>query len=725
MNTCSTWFDKKNHTIMKSYFSCLLVFSFFLQVSAQNIIFVKHDAAAGLQTGASWADAFLDLQTALSMAQYGDQIWVSSGVYYPTSTADRTLSFQLKSGVQVLGGFNGTENDTTARDPIANPTRLSGNIGNPDINTDNSFHVARGKGLDENTLIDGLIFSDGYSINEFNAASDAYGAGLYLTGSSDLVDSKPKITNCTFEKNEAGWAGGGIFISYIDFEDPFQVENLINPVITNCIFLDNKTHFYGGALHKQGPTLGNDTLKLKNCTFLRNYVFNYDGGAVHFPLAFNSNILIQNCVFEENTSLGGEGGAVFIPVTPPGNITTSIIFDKCIFKKNSAPEGGGFSVDGAIYQYPAVTFNVTVKDCIFEENLAKNNLGSAFLVSLTQNGKINAHIQSSTFIKNKANSYFTTAILGDDDCEITALVENCSFYENTNINGPNIYCAAFSAGGSKFISTRINNCVFAYNGSAIFAGSGDHDQVVTDITNCTFFRNGSQPFGKRWYPSFQQQGAMYFNKMNFRNCVIWEPDINDYYLFYNNYPDIITGFGFSVDYCSFHPLNPFSIPNYSTLLGDSIFIGTYPMFRDTHLLDFRLDKCSWVKNRGSNAAAVGADLLLDLDENPRIQFGRVDLGAYEQQDSCIVSSSNNPSNLSTFNISPNPSTGDIFFNLSSYEGESAQIRLFGHNGQVLHEQNLTIESNNTLTFKGLPTGEYFILLKIGDHFFSNKLLIIR
>lgn len=29
-----------------------------------------------------------------------------------------------------------------------------------------------------------LIFSDGYSINEFNAASDAYGAGLYLTGSS-------------------------------------------------------------------------------------------------------------------------------------------------------------------------------------------------------------------------------------------------------------------------------------------------------------------------------------------------------------------------------------------------------------------------------------------------------------------------------------------------------------------------------------------------------------
>lgn len=48
-------------------------------------IFVKADAA-GANNGASWADAFKELQSALAVAVSGDQIWVAAGVIGRTET---------------------------------------------------------------------------------------------------------------------------------------------------------------------------------------------------------------------------------------------------------------------------------------------------------------------------------------------------------------------------------------------------------------------------------------------------------------------------------------------------------------------------------------------------------------------------------------------------------------------------------------------------------------
>ena len=66
-----------------------------------------------------WTDACPDLQTALALAQPGEQIWVATGTYVG--------NFTLALGVETYGGFAGAETDLSQRDRTANPTILDAN----------------------------------------------------------------------------------------------------------------------------------------------------------------------------------------------------------------------------------------------------------------------------------------------------------------------------------------------------------------------------------------------------------------------------------------------------------------------------------------------------------------------------------------------------------------------------------------------------------------------
>jgi hypothetical protein len=93
---------------------------------AASVVYVV-PGGAGAQTGADWANA-KDLQYALTAATSSDQIWVKAGTYKPTTGTDRSATFQLKSGVAVYGGFNGTETLRGQRDSTTNVTILSGDL---------------------------------------------------------------------------------------------------------------------------------------------------------------------------------------------------------------------------------------------------------------------------------------------------------------------------------------------------------------------------------------------------------------------------------------------------------------------------------------------------------------------------------------------------------------------------------------------------------------------
>lgn len=78
-------------------------------------------------TATTWAASTTNLQGAINASASGDQVWVAGGTYKPTGPPDRTctdptISFSMKNGVAIYGGFVGTENSLSERpviDPVA------------------------------------------------------------------------------------------------------------------------------------------------------------------------------------------------------------------------------------------------------------------------------------------------------------------------------------------------------------------------------------------------------------------------------------------------------------------------------------------------------------------------------------------------------------------------------------------------------------------------------
>lgn len=133
-----------------------------------------NDNAAGANNGNDWTNAYTSLQSALADANC-TEIWVAAGVYKPTTVStNRSASFALKSGVQVYGGFAGTETTLSQRDWAANKTILSGDIDNNDLTDpggvvtttahiigNNSYHVVVATNVDSSAVLDGFIITAG------------------------------------------------------------------------------------------------------------------------------------------------------------------------------------------------------------------------------------------------------------------------------------------------------------------------------------------------------------------------------------------------------------------------------------------------------------------------------------------------------------------------------------------------------------------------------------
>src|SRR5262245_42777131 len=128
------------------------------------VIYVDDSAASGGNNGASWVDAYVDLQDALSTAGDGDVVRIGQGVHKPDGPGgDRNATFALVDGVIVQGGYAGVgAADPDALDPSTFLTTLSGDLnGNDQPNfvnyADNSLHVVTATGLTTSAELRGVI----------------------------------------------------------------------------------------------------------------------------------------------------------------------------------------------------------------------------------------------------------------------------------------------------------------------------------------------------------------------------------------------------------------------------------------------------------------------------------------------------------------------------------------------------------------------------------------
>lgn len=285
-----------------------------------NVILVDA-SATGADTGLSWADAFVDLQAALAATTVDrDEIWVAAGVYKPTSTTDRSASFQLLSEVSVYGGFSGGEVDRAERDTNANLSILSGEIGSPGFTPDNSYRVVVGA---TDAVLDGFTIRDGYA----NESGDLNGGGgIYCSGVS------LSIVNCVIEDNYSLNHGAGAWIG-----------DASNVVVVDCIFVSNTSVRHGGGLH-----VGYATAEVTNCVFRGNETTNASGGAL---AVLDASVAVTNTLFASNSA--PVGGAAAISKSAPA-------FTNCTFSNNNATTdfGIGATFDIADNSAPSL------KNCI-------------------------------------------------------------------------------------------------------------------------------------------------------------------------------------------------------------------------------------------------------------------------------------------------------------------------------------------------------------------------
>jgi parallel beta-helix repeat protein len=268
-------------------------------------VYVDCNPAITTHDGQSWDTAYADLQPVLTAAVSGTTIKVADGTYKPTSGTDRTVSFELKNGVGLYGGFAGFgAPDPDARDVVAYPTILSGDIGIVGDTYDNSYHVVFSGGADGTAILDGFTVCGGRADG---SGSRCYGGGMFNSSSS------PTLANCTFSGNTATWGGG----MYNDSFSPTPS----SPTVTNCTFSGNSgTGMYNFS---SSPTLISCTFSgnsgrggmyndrssptLTNCTFIRNTAS--PGGGMY---NHQSSPTLTCCTF-----IGNTGGGIYNDASSP------------------------------------------------------------------------------------------------------------------------------------------------------------------------------------------------------------------------------------------------------------------------------------------------------------------------------------------------------------------------------------------------------------------------
>ncbi len=291
-----------------------------------STIYVDRNSPGPSRSGASWVSAYTDLQQALAQATSGTEIHVADGTYKPTSGTSRSISFQLKNGVTLLGSYAGYgAANPDARDIAVNATILSGNIGKAGSNYDNSYHVVVGSGTDGTAVLDAFIITAGNAVGSSFPTNS--GGGLYNFAGS------PTVSNCTFTGNAASYDGGGMS-SYTS-----------SLTLTNCAFIGNSADSgHGGGMYNEysSPTL-------TNCTFIGNVTD--DGGGIY---NWSSSPVLANCTLIGNAA--GYGGGM-------SNYRGSPALANCTFIGNSADScGGGMS--------NVSSSSPTLANCTFSSNSA-------------------------------------------------------------------------------------------------------------------------------------------------------------------------------------------------------------------------------------------------------------------------------------------------------------------------------------------------------------------
>lgn len=223
-----------------------------IALQAQTI-YVRSGATG---TGSSWGNA-CDLETAVSNAAAGSEIWIEKGTYYPSKM------LEVSNFTKLYGGFSGTETSLSERDVASNPTiidaqqkfgsviylgtyaELNGLIIQNGNASNSPGRNGGGVYAEDNTVIEDCQIINNYAF--------ANGGGIYAHENLTLLNS-------TVENNTAGNSGNNVFGCCVVVEGSSDLA----PFVCNTISTMDYTYTSGTSGVGFGPltvsAIGTDVL---------------------------------------------------------------------------------------------------------------------------------------------------------------------------------------------------------------------------------------------------------------------------------------------------------------------------------------------------------------------------------------------------------------------------------------------------------------------------------
>lgn len=244
-------------------------------------VFYVNAAAEGNASGASWGDAFTEIQKGIDAAlayktETGKEVtvWVAGGEYAVEAPVE------LKDGISIFGGFAGTEKKLEERESVSGGEAWE--FVHPTV-----VKPAEGKAIQ--AMNARVAFTEKTYVNGFTIT------GGNAKGSGD--DNR---------------CGGGIHV-------------MNNTFVQNCIITGNQAAGNGGGIAIRGVGISG----IENCLIEKNKTAANGGGVALY--ATSTQVYIKNSKINDNNATGNGGGAFVYG----GKV------ENCIVTNNSADKGGG------------------------------------------------------------------------------------------------------------------------------------------------------------------------------------------------------------------------------------------------------------------------------------------------------------------------------------------------------------------------------------------------
>ncbi len=265
--------------------------------------------------------------------------------------------------------------------------------------------------------------------------------------------------------------------------------------------------------------------------------------------------------------------------------STHAVISNCVITGNSASSDGGGAYGGSL------------KNCTIADNVANGSGGGAYQATLNDcvlTGNSSSDWGGAIIFGTLNRCALLRNSAGNGGAAAWSTLKNCTVADNT---------ATLFSGGT--LNSAADDCLFIENS----AGGGGGGAAGGALNNCTVSGNAAGCSGGGVSDGFPPDFFGWPSTLN--NCIV-------YFNTATNGANYLQEHGGVLNYSSVTPMPTNGIGN----------ITNAPLFVDAGAGDYRLLADSPCINAGNNAFAPGDT---DLDGNPRIVSGTVDIGAYEFQ----------------------------------------------------------------------------------------------